>query len=383
MPKTLGIEQEFFVVSADTAACVRELPGDFFVAAQRKLGVGVTRELLGSMIELVTDKHTRAGDAVAELQARRRRLEQIARDHGLALMACGTHPFSDWLGQQLSTGERYDAVADNMAGLTRRAHVCGIHVHVGLDSMEARIDVLNRIQPILPLMAPITASSPIWRGEPMGVESYRMIAYAEGPRTGLPGRFSGPDEYAAVVRGWQEAGLVQDSSFCWWWIRPSFKHPTLELRIADSCADLDRIAFLAAFYRCSVAYLINQPCVFRAWPSHQDVILRENLWQAARAGFDAIQIDCETGRPELLIAQLGRWIERLLPLARAFGDGAALENGLSILERATEARAIRNAFDQARRVGHTPHEAARKAARAAMLAPKPRRAPGSALTPAQ
>lgn len=364
MAETLGIEQEFFVVHADTAACVRAQPQQFFAAARRALGDAVSGELVGSMIEIVTGQHTSTGGAITELQAHRQTLMQIARDHSLALMACGAHPFSDWRIQQVSAGSRYEEVSGNMAGLTRRAHVCGVHVHVGFESLDARIDILNRIQPLLPLMTPITAASPMWRGEAMGVESYRTIAYSEGPRTGLPGRFAGPDQYSSVVRAWQEAGLIPDSSFCWWWVRPSLRHPTLELRIADSCADLDRIAFLVAFYRSAVVYLARHPSVLNKWESHYEGILRENLWQAARAGFDAVQVDAETGRHELLRLQLARWIDRLLPDARQLGDGLDLESGFAILERPSEALLTRKAFDKARSAGHTPHEASRMAAHA-------------------
>jgi carboxylate-amine ligase len=42
-------------------------------------------------------------------------------------------------------------------------------------------------------------------------------------------------------------------------IRPSLKHPTLELRVADSCTRVDDTIAIAALYRCLVRRLSLDP----------------------------------------------------------------------------------------------------------------------------
>lgn len=337
MPYTVGIEQEFFVVNSDSLDCVSALPGAFFARAQDRLGSHVCKELMGSMIELVSGVHTSSRDAVDELMGMRTILADCAEAHGLSLLACGTHPFSDWKNQARTSGERYDSVAAAMAGLTQRAHVCGIHVHVGMESLGARIDVMNRFQSLLPMLLAVTASSPLWRGKQMGVESYRTIGYGEGPRTGLPGRFPSADEYRRLISAWTEAGILADESYCWWWVRPSRRYETLEIRIADSCVGAARIELLVALCRASVHYLARQPSLFRAYSPSTDTVIRENLWQAARFGWDGLQLDAETLKPRLLRDHTKQWIERIMSSAEELGEDALLRERIGLLDQDSEA----------------------------------------------
>lgn len=68
--------------------------------------------------------------------------------------------------------------------------------------------------------------------------SYRLAAYRELPRTGLPDIFDGWADYTRYVRVLEKAGAIRDASFLWWVMRPSTKYPTLELRVAGSCTRL-------------------------------------------------------------------------------------------------------------------------------------------------
>ena len=79
----------------------------------------------------------------------------------------------------------------------------------------------------------------------------------ELPRTGLPDLFAGKDEYDQYVRTMVSAGAIKDASFLWWTLRPSMHYPTLELRVADSCTDLDDTLAIAALYRCLVRRIVR------------------------------------------------------------------------------------------------------------------------------
>jgi carboxylate-amine ligase len=59
---------------------------------------------------------------------------------------------------------------------------------------------------------------------------YRLAAYDEEPRTGMPELFHDKKEFDAYVRALVKAGVIKDASFIWWAMRPSLDHPTLELR---------------------------------------------------------------------------------------------------------------------------------------------------------
>ena len=116
----------------------------------------------------------------------------------------------------------------------QRNMLCGLHVHVELPDPDDRVDIMMRMLPYLPLFIALATSSPFWRARPTGLKGYRLAAYDELPRTGVPELFRTPAEYESYIAALVKAGVMEDSSYVWWAIRPSLKHPTLELRAPDS-----------------------------------------------------------------------------------------------------------------------------------------------------
>src|SRR5262249_8213893 len=141
------------------------------------LGDHVKREVIASMLEINSGIHANVPAALAEVVELRQTVSHIARRHGLCLIAAGTHPFADWREQHLTPRKRYRAVASSLKALSKRVHVCGLHVHVAVSDSETRIDLMNRVQRFLPLLLALSTSSPFWRGEPMGLKGYRIASY--------------------------------------------------------------------------------------------------------------------------------------------------------------------------------------------------------------
>ena len=69
----------------------------------------------------------------------RTELGQIAARHGLAILACGTHPFSEWRRQTLTPKARYEEVANALGTLSKRVHVCGLHIHVAMPGVNGSV----------------------------------------------------------------------------------------------------------------------------------------------------------------------------------------------------------------------------------------------------
>ena len=122
---------------------------------------------------------------------------------------------------------------DDLQMIGRRNMLCGLHVHVELPDPDDRVDVMTRMLPYLPLFIALATSSPFWRSRPTGLKGYRLAAYDELPRTGVPELFRTAEEFDAYVAALVRAGVMEDSSYVWWAMRPSLKHPTLELRAPD------------------------------------------------------------------------------------------------------------------------------------------------------
>jgi carboxylate-amine ligase len=281
---TFGIEEEYFLVDAETKLVARAMPEAFLSAAKTTTNGQVRGEFLQSQIEVTTLPHHDIRTAHAELRHLRQTVAKIAAEHGLAILAAGTHPTADWGKSQQSEGERYDAVMDDLQMIGQRNMLCGLHVHVELPDPDDRVDVMTRMLPYLPLFIALATSSPFWRSRPTGLKGYRLAAYDELPRTGVPELFRNKEEFDAYVAALVKAGVMQDSSYVWWSMRPSLKHPTLELRAPDCPTLVDDSIAIAALWRSLALRLTRNPQLNRDIDAVKRAIIVENKWRAQRYG---------------------------------------------------------------------------------------------------
>jgi glutamate---cysteine ligase / carboxylate-amine ligase len=173
----------------------------------------------------------------------------------------------------------------------QRNLVCGLHVHLELPDPERRVEVMSRMTPFLPYLLALSTSSPFWNKQRTGLMGYRLAHYDELPRTGLPPLLRDGDAYTRYVDTLTQAGIIPDSSYVWWAIRPSKRFPTLELRVADCCTYLDDTIAIAALYRCLGRALWRQPQLHADWSDITTLIVDENKWRAQRYGIDEGFVD--------------------------------------------------------------------------------------------
>jgi glutamate---cysteine ligase / carboxylate-amine ligase len=290
-PYTFGIEEEYFLVDAETKSVAREMPATFLEEASEATDGRVRGEFLQAQIEAATIPHTSAEAARAELRFLRQTVAAVAAKHGLAIMAAGTHPTAFWKRSQQTQKDRYDVVMDDLQMIGQRNMLCGLHVHVELPDPDDRVDVMCRMLPYLPLFVALATSSPFWQARSTGLKGYRLAAYDELPRTGVPELFRRREDYDAYVDALVRAGVMDDSSYIWWAIRPSLKHRTLELRAPDSCTRVDDSLALAALYRVIARHLTRNP--WRNWDltAVDRAIVVENKWRAQRYGIHGTFVD--------------------------------------------------------------------------------------------
>jgi carboxylate-amine ligase len=336
-PFTIGIEEEYLLVDRTSRDLVREMPQALFEACDQALRGQVTREFLKSQIEVETQVHATPRAAGEELKSLRATVARLAAEHGLAPIAASTHPFARWSVQQPTERARYQAIARDLAGVGRRLVICGMHVHVGIDDDELRIDLMNQARYFLPHLLVLSTSSPFAEGEDTGLKSYRLAAYQELPRTGLPGRFESWDEYRSTIDVLVRNGIIEDASKIWWDLRPSAKFPTLEMRITDVCTNAEDAVCVAALYASILRMLYRIRRANQTWRSYPLFLLSENRWRAQRYGVDGTLFDF--GRGELV--PFRDLVDELLALLRedaeALGCWAEVQHALSIVDRGTSA----------------------------------------------
>jgi carboxylate-amine ligase len=279
---TLGIEEDLLVDKA-TRDVVRDPPEAFFYDCEKALGSQVSREFLKPQIEIATRVAKTPREAGADLRQLRATIIDLAEGYGLAPIAASTHPFTRWSDHEPTERDRYQTIARDLAGIRRRLVICGMHVHVGLEDDELRIDLMNQARYFLPHLLMLSTSSPFREGDDTGLKCHRLAAYDELPRTGLPDRFMGRDEYRRTVDVLVKAGIIEDATKIWWDIRPSARYPTLEMRVTDVCTRLEDAVCVAALYACLSRMLYRMRRSNQIGRQYPAFLLAENRWRSPQA----------------------------------------------------------------------------------------------------
>ena len=342
---SFGIEEEYFVVDAETKAIVLTRPAQFLADAKRMLGDQVAVEMLQSQIEVATLPHVDMATARAELKYLRQSLARVAAQHGLAIVASGTYPTADWWQAQPSAGRRYETIMHDLGAVGKRDMLCGLHVHVELPNGEDRVEVMSRMLPYLPLFIALSSSSPFWQSQPTGLMGYRLAAYDELPRTGIPELLRSREEFDAYVEALTHGGVIDDASYVWWAIRPSLHHPTLELRAPDSCTFVDDSIAIAALYRSLARMLVRDPLRNADLTAVERAIIVENKWRAQRYGIHGTLVDERSGCAHRVPDVLDELLDDVLADAEALGCMPEVLRCRAIANGGTSADAQLAVFD--------------------------------------
>jgi carboxylate-amine ligase len=357
---TFGIEEEYFVVNASTRAATRKLPKAFLRACLQALGERFSTELLQSQAEICTSVFDHPSQAREELPSIRREVIQAARSCGLEVFAAGTHPLAHWSEQEATRSRRYGLIMDDLQMLGWRNLVCGLHVHVALPDTSRRVELMSRAIPFLPLFLALSTSSPFWQGRRTGLLGYRLAAYDELPRTGLPPIFRDEPEYQWFIHTLVDSGVIKDSSYVWWALRPSAAYPTLELRVMDSCTRVEDSLALASLFRCLIRHLYLHPELNANLNPAVRFIADENRWRAQRYGLDGTFVDHERRQAVPMREIVRELLGKLADDARALECEHELTHVLRILELGTSADAQIGTYQQAREAGDDRANALRK-----------------------
>jgi carboxylate-amine ligase len=340
-----AIKEQYFLVDAESKSVARSMPQAFQEAVKPVLAAQMHADMLPAQIEVATRFDDNAAVAGAELRQLRQTLARIAAQHGLAILAAGTHPTATELSDPETPSGRYDTL---LYGLDhgQRSLLCGLNVQVELPDPDDRIDVMIRMLPYLPLFVALATSSPFWRSRPTGLKGYRLAAFGELPRTGIPELFRTAQEYRSYLDALIRAGVIENSSGVWWAIRPSLDHLSLELRAPDCCTRVEDSVAIAALYRALARRLVRNPWLNWDLTPVSRAIVVENNWRAQRYGVTGTFVD-EISGAITVGGQLDHVLEQVRRDADALGCVAEVEHCRKIVSVGTSADAQLAVFEQA------------------------------------
>ena len=356
-PFTIGIEEEYLFVDLETRNLAVDPPKTMMADCESLLTGQVSPEFLRAQIEVETRVCTSVGEARDDLAHLRSTVAGVANNHGLGLIAAATHPFAKWNEQQHTDKERYNELAKDMQALARRLLICGLHVHVGIEDDDLRIDLMNQVRYFLPHLLALSTSSPFWGGEDSGLLSYRLSVFDSMPRSGLPDVFDSAAEYDRLVAQMVNANLIEDATKFWWDVRPSARYPTLEMRITDVCTRLDDSIAIAALYVCILSMLHRLRKSNQRWRVYPGTLINENRWLAQRYGVSGQMVDFGIGRPVPFSDLLEEVLELVREDAERMDCVAEIEHAREIVRRGTSAQRQQEVYQQAVSAGADPAEA--------------------------
>lgn len=354
---SIGIEEEYLLVERDTGALItKQPPGLLEKVADLRHGM-VARELFSSQLEIGTGICTDVKFLRADVGLLRLAVTEAAAEYGLAPIAASSHPFARWRQQQVTEGERYQALADDLQGVGRQLLISGLHVHVGIEDPDLRIDLMGQVAYFLPHLLALSTSSPFWEGRDTGLKSYRMSVFRTLPRTGLPEKFDSWSDFRRHVDVLVKAGIIEDSSKVWWDIRPSERYPTLEMRVTDLPTRMEDTIAVAAMYVCLLRMLWRLKLENRRWRSYANFLVAENVWRAQRYGIGDGLIDFGKGELVPVPDLVEEIIELVRPDAEALDCVDEVEHARTICRRGTSADRQLAVYQEALEDGASDDEA--------------------------
>lgn len=367
-PLTIGIEEEYQIIDPESRALTSYVQ-QLMNRGRVVLGDQIKQEFMQSQIEVGSHICRNIKEARQEIVRLRRTVSEVAAEHGRVIVAASTHPFSRWHEQEISEGERYEDLRNDMQEVGRRLLIFGMHVHLGFgktpEALELLIEIENQLRYFLPHILALSTSSPFWHGRDTGLKSYRSIVFESLPRTGIPPTFDSFAEYENFINVLGKVGSLGgrnhpyevDPTKIWWDARPQPSLGTLEVRIADMCTTVDEAVCIAALIQSLAAKLLKLRYQNQSWRIYRSKLIEENKWRAVRYGIEGKLIDFGLLEevPMRFLAQ--ELLELVDDVVDELGTRQELEYVHTILEKGTSADRQLATYRRAMAAGATPQEA--------------------------
>lgn len=327
---TVGVEEEFLLLDPVSGQPLPAAPDLLRLLAGEP---GPQAELMRFQFETATRVCTSLAQVREELVRLRRLSAYGAEALGCRLVASGIAPYGTSGLSALTDRPRYRELARRYPRLTAISGTCGCHIHVGVPSRDVGVQVLARLRPWLPPLLAITANSPIHAGRDTGWASRRYHNVSRWPTARPPAVWPDAIRYDATIRRLIAHGAALDDSSIYFLARLSPHYPTVEVRIADVCPDIDTALLVTALTRALVATAITETQAGAPLPTAPSDNIIAGLAAAARHGLAGTGVDPVTGEPTSHRYLLHRLLDYVGGALDATGDRPPTQRLLALINR--------------------------------------------------
>jgi carboxylate-amine ligase len=342
---TIGVEEEFQIIDPKTCELrshVMQLVNEISPSIQDQ----VKHEMHQSIVETGTNICGDVGELRAEMHRTRGELIAAAERAGLQVAAAGTHPFSSWIDQVISPGERYEHIVEELQQLARSLLIFGMHIHVAMPDKQTCIDMMNMVRYFLPHLLALSTSSPFWMGRNTGLKSYRTTVFRRFPRTGVPEMFQSWSEYENFTNLLVKLHCIDNPKKIWWDVRPHPVFGTLEFRMCDCTTKVEEACAIAALTQAIVVKLYRLYRNNQSWRIYERALIEENKWRAARYGIEGKMIDFGKQEEVPMRQLIPELLELVDDVVDDLGSRSAVNYVHTILQEGTSAERQLRVYQQ-------------------------------------
>ncbi len=346
---TVAIEEEFALLDPATMELAHRFD-EMFAACQEDevLADSAAGELIDTEIEIRSGRAESFEEAIELQRERRRRLFALADRMGVSLVAMGTHPWANYLDQEIIDTPHYQRLRSDLGYVAQRNQTWSLHAHVGIRGADRAIAVCDHLRGILPTLLAVSANSPLLDHRDTGLHSVRTQIFTRTfPRCGIHDPFGDWSTYADFVALLKATNSIVESTQLWWSVRPHHRFGTVEVRICDAQSRGEESFRLAGLMTACIAQAALDYDAGALPEPMQGREVEENLWRAIRYGMDGRMIDFASGTELATAAALDALLEWTAPARESLAIDAEPSgpNGAQRVRAAlVEGRAVEDVY---------------------------------------
>jgi carboxylate-amine ligase len=318
--RTVGVEEEFLLVSPDgrlrsVAPAVLDHADPDQARWAPEPGGHLEKELKREQVETSTHPCEDLADLAEQLRAGRTAADDAARHAGARVAALATAPGP--AGSVVFPEPRARRVGERFGPLAEEQLTCGCHVHVEVADDEEGVRVIDHLRRWVAVLLALSSNSPFWDGADTGYASFRTQVWGRWPTAGPTAPFEDAATYHRVVADLVASGTILDDGMIYFDARLSARYPTVEVRVADVCLDVEDAVVQAALVRALAETAVTAGDLA---PQPRTEQLRVAAWRAARTGMSGDLLSPFTGRPAPAAAVVRTLLEHVSPALERAGD---------------------------------------------------------------